>query len=79
MAKAFRRTGRYVSLAAGIAALVSAFAGPGSAEPLAKVLFGGKALPAATKPASYGFYSKGCFSGGVGLAPARPPRQAQRH
>ena len=78
MAKAFRRTGRYVSLAAGIAALVSDFAGPGSAEPLAKVLFGGKALPAATKPASYGFYSKGCFSGGVAIATDGPTWQAMR-
>ncbi len=78
MAKTFQRTGRFVSLAAGIAALVSAFAGPGSAEPLAKVLFGGKALPAATKPASYGFYSKGCFSGGVAIATDGPTWQAMR-
>ena len=48
------------------------------AEQLAKVLFGGKSLPAATAPKSYGFYSKGCFSGGVAIATDGPTWQAMR-
>ncbi|WP_371275006.1 penicillin-insensitive murein endopeptidase [Zhengella sp.] len=48
------------------------------AEPLAKTLFGNKALPAATEPAAYGFYSKGCFSGGVAIAADGPHWQAMR-
>lgn len=78
MAKSFQRTGRVVSLVAGIAALVSALSVPAAAEPLAKTLFGGKALPAASKPASYGFYSKGCFAGGVAIATDGPTWQAMR-
>lgn len=49
-----------------------------SAEPLAKNLFGHKRLPAATAPASYGFYSKGCFSGGLALAADGEYWQAMR-
>lgn len=48
------------------------------AEPVAKVLFGSKALPAATPAKSYGFYSKGCFSGGVAIATDGPHWQAMR-
>ena len=51
---------------------------PAQAEPLAKDLFGAKALPAATKPAVHGFYSKGCFAGGVAIAPDGPHWQAMR-
>lgn len=51
---------------------------PAQAEPLAKELFGAKALPAATKPAVHGFYSKGCFAGGVAIAPDGPHWQAMR-
>lgn len=49
-----------------------------SKEPLAKDLFGAMRLPAATPPKSYGFYSKGCFSGGVALAAQGPTWQAMR-
>ena len=48
------------------------------AEELAKNLFGRKALPAAMPPKSYGFYSKGCFSGGVAIATDGPTWQAMR-
>ena len=36
---------------------------PASADPLAKDMFGTQRLPAVTKAASYGSYSKGCFAG----------------
>ena len=49
-----------------------------AAEPLAKDLFGAEKLPAATIPRSYGFYSKGCFSGGVAIATDGPTWQAMR-
>jgi penicillin-insensitive murein endopeptidase len=48
-----------------------------SAE-LAKNLFGSKELPAATQPQSFGFYSKGCFAGGVAIATDGPTWQAMR-
>jgi penicillin-insensitive murein endopeptidase len=48
------------------------------AEQLAKVLFGSQSLPAATAAKSYGFYSKGCFSGGVAIATDGPTWQAMR-
>ncbi|MGD9915297.1 MAG: penicillin-insensitive murein endopeptidase, partial [Rhizobiaceae bacterium] len=65
------------------AVLLSLFAlveivGPAMAEPLAKDLFGGKKLPAATAPKSFGFYSKGCFAGGVAIATDGPTWQAMR-
>lgn len=62
-------------------AAMSAAASPGaalSAEPLAKDLFGSKPLPAAMPPKSYGFYSKGCFSGGVAIAVDGPNWQSMR-
>jgi penicillin-insensitive murein DD-endopeptidase len=68
--------------AAGIAAAVLALAGIGisevSAEQLAKVLFGSERLPASGAARSYGFYSKGCFSGGVAIATDGPTWQAMR-
>nr|WP_246225901.1 penicillin-insensitive murein endopeptidase [Chelativorans xinjiangense] len=51
---------------------------PAKAEPLAKELFGAKTLPAVTAPAAYGFYSKGCFAGGIAIAPDGPHWQAMR-
>jgi penicillin-insensitive murein endopeptidase len=47
-------------------------------EPLAKNLFGSQQLPAATQAKSYGFYSKGCFSGGLAMAPDGPHWQGMR-
>lgn len=49
-----------------------------AAEPLAKTLFGAQRLPAAMPARSYGFYSKGCFSGGVAIAVDGPRWQAMR-
>lgn len=49
-----------------------------SAEPLAKNLFGSKKLPAAIDAKAYGFYSKGCFSGGIAIAADGPRWQAMR-
>lgn len=48
------------------------------AEQLAKNLFGAKDLPAATAPQSIGFYSKGCFAGGMAIATDGPTWQAMR-
>lgn len=47
-------------------------------EPLAKTLFGGKKLPAAVEARTYGFYSKGCFGGGMAIATDGPTWQAMR-
>lgn len=49
-----------------------------SAEQLAKTAFGGHKLPAAAKPQAFGFYSKGCFQGGVAMAVDGPHWQAMR-
>ncbi|MGB3389837.1 MAG: penicillin-insensitive murein endopeptidase [Pseudaminobacter sp.] len=49
-----------------------------SADTLAKNLFGSMKLPAATQAKSFGFYSKGCFSGGVAIATDGPTWQAMR-
>jgi penicillin-insensitive murein endopeptidase len=68
------------ALVAGAFALFTA-ATPGEAtakEPLAKTLFGAQQLPAATAPKSYGFYSKGCFTGGIGMAADGPYWQSMR-
>ena len=49
-----------------------------AAEPLAKTLFGGEKLPALGQPRSYGFYSKGCFTGGMAMPVDGPQWQAMR-
>jgi penicillin-insensitive murein endopeptidase len=69
-------------LAAVLAAALS-FAMPAtggaSSEELAKNLFGAKTLPAVSAtPKSFGFYSKGCFMGGVAIATDGPTWQAMR-
>ena len=72
---------RAAARAAGIAlvaALASVTAHDAQAEQLAKNLFGAQKLPAATAARSYGFYSKGCFSGGVAIATDGPTWQAMR-
>ena len=67
------------STAAVAAAVLSGAVVPAvSAEELAKNLFGAKKLPAATAAKSYGFYSKGCFSGGLAIATDGPTWQAMR-
>lgn len=49
-----------------------------AAEQLAKTAFGAQRLPAAAKPQVFGFYSKGCFQGGVAIAVDGPHWQAMR-
>ena len=48
------------------------------AQTPAKKLFGAKTLPAALKPAAYGFYTKGCLAGGVAIPVDGPHWQAMR-
>jgi penicillin-insensitive murein endopeptidase len=58
---------------------MSGFEAPrATADELAKNLFGHTALPAALPAKSYGFYSKGCFSGGVAIPTDGPTWQAMR-
>jgi penicillin-insensitive murein DD-endopeptidase len=65
---------------AGLVAVASfaAMAVPSAAEPLAKDLFGAKKTGAAGPASSYGFYSKGCYSGGVAIATDGPTWQVMR-
>src|SRR5690554_1588086 len=49
-----------------------------SAEPLARDLFAAHSLPAIAAPAAHGFYSKGCFAGGIAIAPDGQHWQAMR-
>jgi penicillin-insensitive murein endopeptidase len=72
------RTVRQCALLLAAAALVASLAPPAQSQELAKNLFGNKPLPAATAPQSWGFYSKGCFSGGVAIATDGPTWQAMR-
>ncbi|MGB3899720.1 MAG: penicillin-insensitive murein endopeptidase [Mesorhizobium sp.] len=51
---------------------------PAGAAELAKDLFGAERLPAVAAPQSIGFYSKGCFAGGVAIATDGPTWQAMR-
>jgi penicillin-insensitive murein DD-endopeptidase len=73
--------GHALKLAA-VAAVALAMSGieapPAAAEELAKNLFGHKTLPAALPAKSYGFYSKGCFSGGMAIPTDGPTWQAMR-
>lgn len=48
------------------------------ADGVAKELFGGMTLPNRSKPSSYGFYAKGCLSGGVAIPTDGPTWQAMR-
>lgn len=73
-----RAGGRLAAIALAASALMAGTVTQGSAEQLAKNLFGGQRLPAATAAKSYGFYSKGCFSGGVAIATDGPTWQAMR-
>ncbi|MCP1198951.1 penicillin-insensitive murein endopeptidase [Notoacmeibacter sp. MSK16QG-6] len=62
----------------GVLAALAFLAQPVSAASLAKNLFGAEDLPADMSPATYGFYSKGCFAGGVGLSLDGPNWQVMR-
>ena len=70
--------GRIAALVVAVAGGVSASTNAMTKEPLAKDLFGSMKLPAVSKPQSYGFYSKGCFTGGVAIATDGPTWQAMR-
>lgn len=75
----FRHFGKAALLLGAIMALPAVSSGMAVAkEPLAKTLFGAQQLPAATAPKSYGFYSKGCFAGGIGMAADGPNWQGMR-
>ena len=64
---------------AALAMTLSGFQSPqANAAELAKNLFGHTRLPAVLPPKSYGFYSKGCFSGGVAIPNDGPTWQAMR-
>jgi len=70
--------GRVAALLVAVAAGVSASTSAMTKEPLAKDLFGSMKLPAVSKPQSFGFYSRGCFAGGVAIATDGPTWQAMR-
>lgn len=72
------RLTRLAAVAIAAFALSGIEAPPAGAEELAKTLFGAKRLPAAMPAQSFGFYSKGCFSGGVAIPTDGPTWQAMR-
>ena len=57
----------FLTAALALLTLTVLAAGAISAEQRAKDLFGAKKLPAVAPAQSFGFYSKGCFTGGVAL------------
>jgi len=75
----FLRAATRLAAAAVAAVTLLGFEAPGAhAAELAKELFGAQKLPSLAQPHSYGFYSKGCFSGGVAIATDGPTWQAMR-
>ncbi|MHA6641122.1 penicillin-insensitive murein endopeptidase [Mesorhizobium sp. A623] len=74
----FRRGGRLLAGLIAIVALLALGAQPSMAAEKAKDLFGAKRLPAVAAPQSFGFYSKGCFAGGMAIATDGPTWQAMR-
>jgi penicillin-insensitive murein endopeptidase len=72
------KSGRWLTAALVALAVAGTAVESVQAEQLAKTLFGAKKLPAAAEAKSYGFYSKGCFSGGVAIATDGPTWQAMR-
>ena len=76
--RGFARLARAMAVIATCAMLATPSTEALTKEPLAKDLFGAKKLPAAAKPQSFGFYSKGCFAGGVAIATDGPTWQAMR-
>lgn len=66
-----------VALVVGTVALAAGTA-PASAQTAAKELFGRVPLPSVEKPASHGFYSKGCIAGAVAIPVDGPTWQAMR-
>ncbi len=72
------RLRRIVSALAAAATLQAMILPSAGAAELAKDLFGAEKLPALAKPQSIGFYSRGCFAGGVAIATDGPTWQAMR-
>lgn len=70
--------GKWSLVVAALVATAAMTANAVAKEPLAKNLFGSKRLPAAIEAKSYGFYSKGCLSGGIAIARDGPRWQAMR-
>ncbi len=74
--------GTFRTISAILIGLAATFGGGTGAalakEPLAKNLFGSQRQPAALPAKSYGFYSKGCFAGGVEMAADGPNWQGMR-
>ncbi|RWE23644.1 penicillin-insensitive murein endopeptidase, partial [Mesorhizobium sp.] len=68
----------FLSAALALVTLTALAAGAISAEQKAKDLFGAKKLPAVASAQSFGFYSKGCFSGGVALPMEGPTWEVMR-
>ncbi|MGL4405233.1 MAG: penicillin-insensitive murein endopeptidase [Notoacmeibacter sp.] len=71
-----------LKIIAGLCSAVAAFGisivGAHSAEPLAKTLFGAQKAGSPGPASAHGFYSKGCFSGGVAIATDGPTWQVMR-
>ena len=67
-----------LAAAFGLAVLAGLAARPAAAEERAKDLFGAEKLPAATSAQSIGFYSKGCFAGGVAIPMDGPTWEVMR-
>ncbi|RUZ51586.1 penicillin-insensitive murein endopeptidase, partial [Mesorhizobium sp. M7A.F.Ca.CA.004.05.2.1] len=67
-----------LAAALGLLAVLGSAVQPATAEERAKDLFGAKKLPAATAARSIGFYSKGCFAGGVAIPLDGPTWQVMR-
>jgi len=78
--KTAMRLGKTSMLAAalGLLAVAGLAAQPAAAEERAKDLFGAKKLPAAVAAQSIGFYSKGCFAGGVAIPMDGPNWEVMR-
>lgn len=68
---------RILTRAAG-AVLVALMALPVAADPLAKDVFGAMRGPTGGAPQTFGYYSQGCFTGGVQLPESGPSWQAMR-
>ncbi|TIW14736.1 MAG: penicillin-insensitive murein endopeptidase, partial [Mesorhizobium sp.] len=67
-----------LTTALAVLALAGLAVRPAAAEELAKNLFGAKKLPAVAAPQSIGFYSKGCFAGGVAIPLDGPKWEVMR-
>ncbi|TIS32662.1 penicillin-insensitive murein endopeptidase, partial [Mesorhizobium sp.] len=73
-----RTFGRHALATLAVLAVAGLAARPAAAEELAKNLFGAKKLPAVAAPQSIGFYSKGCFAGGVAIPLNGPKWEVMR-